>query len=331
MGIMDEDYELDVNEDQNIIEQKFPINSGSQRKMIEMQDFHQIPLDRLIPYQKKDSGDFSKWKDSDFDELVDSVRTHGVLEPITVRPYIYNGENFFEILAGEHRWKASKALNLPTIPARVRHECDDEEAVAIFTLTNIMKRESSLKDKAFGCWLYATKTKYKTEEKIQDLAKEGVLSVEELTTPLSRSQLYRYSKIHELPQELFNLVDSGVLDLKTGARMAQLDNEQREDLSEYYMYIKSKALGNKLVDLATGMIESKVWSIESIEEILLKKAGVDAVKKNSLSYASLQAKQVIKDIMPVELYEKTDDIFREALKLYFEKHNITEKVPPQKG
>ena len=56
------------------------------------------------------------------DDLVASVREHGILEPIKLRP---NGERF-EIVYGERRWRASKKLGLETVPATVEDLSDAE-------------------------------------------------------------------------------------------------------------------------------------------------------------------------------------------------------------
>ena len=60
-------------------------------------------------------------------ELAASIREHGVLQPILVRPL---GNNEYQIIAGERRWRASKAAGLATIPALVE-DIDDDTAMEI--------------------------------------------------------------------------------------------------------------------------------------------------------------------------------------------------------
>lgn len=314
-----EHYEVDMNTDVNIINEKLP--PMKEVSMKEMQDFLEIPCDRMEIFRNKKVGDFSRWDDAKFQELKESILEHGVIEPITVRTI--ENSNRFEILAGEHRWTACCELGLPTVPARVKHHCDDDEAIAIFSLTNVMKRDTTLKDRAFGCWLYTTKTKYKTATRIRELIDQGILSKEEMAEPLSRTQMYRYSKLHELPLELFDLVDKNVVDLKTGARLGLLTERQQEDLSKYIHYIKSSSMANRIVDLSQNKIEGLTWDEDTLYGIL---AGKDKpkpeVNKGSLTYASQQAKLVIKEMLPREFYENSDEIFREALKLYMEKYKL---------
>ena len=125
-----------------------------------MSDFMEIPVDRLIPYTQKKSSDFNEWPQERFELLVTSVKEKGILEAITVRPYI-DSDNMFEILAGEHRWKAAREAGLTTIPAHVVRNCDDELAETIFSLTNVLRRENSFRDKVNGWWHYAQSIRYK--------------------------------------------------------------------------------------------------------------------------------------------------------------------------
>ena len=67
-------------------------------------------------------------------ELADSIAVHGVLQPIVVRSVIGG----YELVAGERRWRASKAVNLPTIPAIVR-ELSDGEVMEIALIENLQR------------------------------------------------------------------------------------------------------------------------------------------------------------------------------------------------
>ena len=78
------------------------------------------------------------------DELSASIREHGVLQPILVRP-LDDGE--FQLIAGERRWRASKAAGLATIPALVE-EIDDDTALEISIIENLQREDLSPLDEA---------------------------------------------------------------------------------------------------------------------------------------------------------------------------------------
>ena len=78
------------------------------------------------------------------EELAASIREHGVLQPILVRP-LDGGE--FQLIAGERRWRASKAAGLETIPALVE-EIDDDTALEISIIENLQREDLSPLDEA---------------------------------------------------------------------------------------------------------------------------------------------------------------------------------------
>ena len=78
------------------------------------------------------------------DELSASIREHGVLQPILVRP-LEDGE--FQLIAGERRWRASMSAGLTTIPALVE-EIDDDTALEISIIENLQREDLSPLDEA---------------------------------------------------------------------------------------------------------------------------------------------------------------------------------------
>ncbi|MBN0452364.1 ParB/RepB/Spo0J family partition protein, partial [Pseudomonas aeruginosa] len=71
------------------------------------------------------------------EELAQSIKAQGVMQPIVVRP-IGNGR--YEIIAGERRWRASQQAGLEKIPALVR-EVPDEAAIAMALIENIQRED----------------------------------------------------------------------------------------------------------------------------------------------------------------------------------------------
>ncbi|MBA2720430.1 MAG: ParB/RepB/Spo0J family partition protein [Chloroflexi bacterium] len=72
-------------------------------------------------------------------ELAASIREHGVLQPILVRPL---GENRYQLVAGERRWRASREADLKSIPALVE-ELDDDTALEISIIENLQREDLS--------------------------------------------------------------------------------------------------------------------------------------------------------------------------------------------
>ena len=80
------------------------------------------------------------------EDLARSIRVHGVLQPILVRPA---GDDRYELVAGERRWRAAQAAGLATVPAVVR-EVPDEVALSIAIIENIQREDLTPLEEARG-------------------------------------------------------------------------------------------------------------------------------------------------------------------------------------
>jgi ParB/RepB/Spo0J family partition protein len=100
-----------------------------------------IPVERIVPNPEQPRLVFDE---ETLQELAASIREHGVLQPILVRPL---GNHQFQLIAGERRWRASKAAGLGTIPALVE-EIDDDTALEISIIENLQREDLSPLDEA---------------------------------------------------------------------------------------------------------------------------------------------------------------------------------------
>jgi ParB family chromosome partitioning protein len=102
-----------------------------------------IAIDRIIPNPKQPRRTFIE---AELEELAESIRTKGVIQPILVRPDPANAE-MFEIIAGERRWRASRRAGLTVIPAVVR-EMDDREMLEIAIIENVQRSDLNAVEEA---------------------------------------------------------------------------------------------------------------------------------------------------------------------------------------
>ncbi len=100
-----------------------------------------LPLDRIVPNPEQPRVTFIQ---ETIDELAASIREHGVLQPVLVRPL---GPGQFQLVAGERRWRASQVAGLTTIPAMIE-EIDDETALEIAIIENLQREDLSPLDEA---------------------------------------------------------------------------------------------------------------------------------------------------------------------------------------
>ncbi len=100
-----------------------------------------VPIDHIEPNPEQPRMLFEQ---EALDELSASIREHGVLQPILVRPL---GPNTYQIVAGERRWRASRLAGLTTIPALIE-EIDDDTALEISIIENLQREDLSPLDEA---------------------------------------------------------------------------------------------------------------------------------------------------------------------------------------
>ncbi len=100
-----------------------------------------VPVDRIDPNPDQPRLAMDQ---ASLDDLTASVREHGVLQPVLVRP---RGGNRYQLVAGERRWRASLAADLETIPAMVE-EIDDDTALEIAIIENLQREDLSPLDEA---------------------------------------------------------------------------------------------------------------------------------------------------------------------------------------
>ncbi len=81
-------------------------------------------------------------------ELADSIRQHGLLQPILVRPISANSD-MFEIVAGERRWRASQKAQLHEVPVIIR-EMDDAQVMQIALIENLQRQDLNAIEEAHG-------------------------------------------------------------------------------------------------------------------------------------------------------------------------------------
>ena len=97
-------------------------------------DLREVPVDLLQPGKYQPRTDMHP---ESLEELADSIKAQGVVQPIVIRPI---GGDRYEIIAGERRWRASQIAGLHEIPAVVR-DVPDEAAVAMALIENIQRED----------------------------------------------------------------------------------------------------------------------------------------------------------------------------------------------
>jgi ParB family chromosome partitioning protein len=101
-----------------------------------------VPHDHVIPSPLQPR---MRFVESPLDELVESIRQHGIIQPLIVRPV--NGK--LELIAGERRWRASGKLGLPTVPV-IEREASDRDVLEMALIENLQREDLNPMEEAAG-------------------------------------------------------------------------------------------------------------------------------------------------------------------------------------
>jgi ParB family chromosome partitioning protein len=150
-----------------------------------------IPIDLV---QRNPGQPRKHFDEGDLNDLANSIRSHGVLQPILVRP-IADGK--FEIVAGERRWRAAQRAGLHSIPAVVR-ELNEVEVVEIAIVENVQRTDLNPIEEAQGFQALIDRFG-RTQQEIADAVGK------------SRPHIANMLRLLSLPEELQEMVRDGRL------------------------------------------------------------------------------------------------------------------------
>jgi len=124
-----------------------------------------VPIDRIEPNPENPRLLF---EESALAELASSIREHGVLQPILVRPA---GRDHYQLVAGERRWRAAALAGLLTVPALIE-ELDDDAALEIAMIENLQREDLSPLEEANMYEKMVTEHGYSIRKLAQKLGKD---------------------------------------------------------------------------------------------------------------------------------------------------------------
>lgn len=210
-----------------------------------------LPIDQLTPFPRSRYNRYQEYSGEKMSELVDSIQTQGILQPLIVRRY----DGAYQIVSGHNRKKAAERLGWKEIPCLVRSMSDDE-ALCQLNEINVQQRELLPSQKAFA---YKIKIEYlrqknamrqigadeknavcqigadeknavrqigadeKNNQEIRIRVDEQLAQVSED----SARQIQRYIRLTELTDDLLDAVDAGLIGLEPAGKLAQLRAESQ--------------------------------------------------------------------------------------------------------
>lgn len=219
---------------------------------------------------------------ADLGELVDSVRSHGVIQPLIVR----TTQTGWELIAGERRLKAALTAKLPKVPFIVRRNASDREVIELQTIENDQRED-----------LPAMQRAEKYQQLLEQYEKDGMKrekAIEHLAERVGRkrSTVYEVLTLLKLPGLAREAINDGRLPQSHAALVAKVENPELQE--RLVRVIAPKNAGSRETDALED--EMGIWGGERNEkgtlpfratkELVEEQAQLFAAKKNWEEVAS---------------------------------------------
>jgi len=223
---------------------------------------------KQIPVELLKRGKYQPRRDMDpeaLEELAESIRQQGIMQPIIVRPV---ENNTYEIIAGERRWRAAQLASLDRVPTIIR-DVPDDAAIAMALIENIQRENLNSMEEAIA---------------LQRLQDEFELTQGEVAEAVgkSRSTVTNLLRLIHLTEEVKLMLEHGDLEMGHGRAMLSLIPEQqvlvaRQVESKALSVRQTEALVRKLQNeksiIDTKVVEKLDADVERLQEDLSEKIG----------------------------------------------------------
>lgn len=215
------------------------------------------------------------------EELAESIKAQGVMQPIVVRPI---DDNRYEIIAGERRWRAAQLAGLDKIPT-VIHDVPDEAAIAMALIENIQREDLNPIEEAFAL------------KRLQD---EFELTHQEVASAVgkSRTTVTNLLRLISLSEEVKLLLEHGDIEMGHARALLTLDESDQRELARQ---VVAKDLSVRQTEALVRRVQQQLTKavpinkidpdIKNLEEGLAEHVGVPVQLQHS---AKGKGKMVLK-------------------------------------
>lgn len=281
-----------------------------------------LNLEKLKPFAEHP---FRLYTGERLEDMVESIRQHGVLSPILVRP---SGAGY-EILSGHNRVNAARLAGLQEVPAVVMENLSDEEAMVCVIETNLMQRSfADMLHSEKAAVIAAHRSKLFSQGKRNDILQalrqieggdtsaqfeqrldtRGALAQE---YGLDRNTIARYLRIAKLIPELQSCVDTGRIGFIAGVELSFLAPEEQELLHEN---LSGSKVDGKKATLLRKKAEQEKLTEESVRVILAGTEGEKAARGPTIRISEAAYSRFF---YQGQTAREIRDIVEKALEMYF--------------
>lgn len=228
-------------------------------------------------------------------ELAESIATHGVIQPLLVRPIAEGG---YQIVAGERRWRASRMAGLSEVPVMIK-ELSDIETMEIALIENLQREDLNPIEEAMG---------FKMLIDEYDMSQEQVAK----TVGKSRPTITNSLRLLNLPDEILDLVNSGKL--SAGHARTLLAFKNKDDMIKCARLCSIQEISVKELDRMAKVSNEKLENGQNSKDKAVKKSKrlpyYDEVELSLNEHlgrkVSVIGNKRNKGVLEIEFYSKED-------------------------
>lgn len=219
----------------------YPIKKGQRvqgKAEADTLESQKVELDKLVAFDKHP---FKLYEGQRFTDMVESVRSNGVILPVIVRSYIKE-EGKYEILSGHNRVAAAREAGLKDVPVIIRNNLTDEDALLIVTETNLIQR--SFADMKHSERAVVLSVHYEAMKKKSGYRSDLLAEIEELTCApvghgkrtrdklgaqysLGKTTVARYLRVNKLIPALKERLDNDEIGMRAAEALSYLRIEEQ--------------------------------------------------------------------------------------------------------
>ena len=321
--------------DSGLAAEKMPTDVRGGKEPLE--DYMSVPLNMIDEFSLKEGSDFSPPPPDYLERMIESIKTGGVIEAVTLRP---KPGGRYEVIAGATRCRAAREAGEKTIPAHIT-DVDNEKARRIFAYTNLLRRELTIRDRINGWWHYYMSAK---KEGALGALRGGTLNGElneyaPTGERINYRQIMRYVNLHDLPSEWIDLMEVSPqtgkpgITIFAGLEVLKLSEQQQKQILPHAAKLNERTL-KELVKLSNGELKDKddvahEWTEENVARLIagedLNSEKTEPTPENeeleaqvrSLQRMKKQIMNVARGSLHAEDYSRAPEVIKEALELYY--------------
>ena len=281
-----------------------------------------IPVEKIVPFHNHP---FRLYEGERLDDMVESVREHGILIPVIVQKVAEE----YEMLAGHNRWNAAKTAGITEIPAIIKENLTEREAYVYVIETNMLQRSfDELLPSEKAAVLAERYEKVMCQGRRNDILEEiaklnGVDMPETCGHDVHKSKsrdaigedygmtgrnIARYMRLNQTTDQIKEMVDDGTLAMVTAVELSYLSEEEQKQVCSVMEKYGGKIKNAQAVELhnATGSLTA-----DKVKDILVR-----GTKEKPVSDAKMCA-QIKKKYFKGKSTDEIMGVLEQALALWF--------------